>query len=410
MKKAILTGALSISLLTASYITEDINITYAQSIQSNIVDIALQYKGTPYSWGGTSPSGFDCSGFALYVFGQAGIDLGRTTDAQWSGGTSVSRSDLVPGDMVFFQNTYKRGISHSGIYIGNNEFIHASSSGIRVSSLSNSYWSPRYLGAKRYVAAELNFDVIHSSQGLLKSFATSSEAINYSKLWRNTKVVNNENENVVWEYPEQTTNFNVVHSSQGVLEGFSTEQDAIAYAKKWMNTVVVNVNSNETVWSWPVAQKASTLSFDVIHSHHGVLETFPSKSEAINYAELWKHTSVVNKETNETIWQFDEMMAASTSVTVFEVIHSSVGVLESFDSKDSAIAYSKKWKNTKVINKETSQVVWVFPEEKFKVVHSHHGTLETFDSKSDAIAYAQKWLNTEVIDGETDQVLWTWTA
>lgn len=115
-----------------------------------VVETAKQYLGVPYLWGGSSPAGFDCSGFTKYVFAQHGVMLNRTTDTQYQNGSYVSRSGLQPGDLVFFQNTYRPGISHVGIYIGNNQFIHSSSSkGVVITSLDNTYWSIRYYGARR---------------------------------------------------------------------------------------------------------------------------------------------------------------------------------------------------------------------------------------------------------------------
>lgn len=117
--------------------------------RQEIVNTAKQYIGVPYVWGGTSPKGFDCSGFVQYVFAKHGVSLPRTSSQQWGVGSPVSRDALRAGDLVFF-NTNGQGVSHVGIYIGNGQFIHASSSrGIMISELSNSYWSPRYVGAKQ---------------------------------------------------------------------------------------------------------------------------------------------------------------------------------------------------------------------------------------------------------------------
>ena len=114
-----------------------------------IIATAKQYIGVPYVWGGSTPSGFDCSGYIQYVFGKHGISLPRTSAQQYTVGTWVSKSDLRPGDLVFY-NTSGSGVSHLGIYIGNGQFIHASTSrGVMISEMSNSYWSARYYGARR---------------------------------------------------------------------------------------------------------------------------------------------------------------------------------------------------------------------------------------------------------------------
>jgi cell wall-associated NlpC family hydrolase len=116
---------------------------------SAIITTAKKYIGVPYVWGGSTPSGFDCSGFVQYVFNAHGISLPRTSKQQYGVGTYVSKANLKAGDLVFF-DTEGSGISHLGIYIGNNQFIHASSSkGVIITSLSNTYWAPRYYGAKR---------------------------------------------------------------------------------------------------------------------------------------------------------------------------------------------------------------------------------------------------------------------
>ena len=114
-----------------------------------IIATAKKYIGVPYLWGGTTPSGFDCSGFVQYVFKAHGISLPRVSRDQYTAGYAVSKSNLKPGDLVFF-NTSGSGVSHLGIYLGNNQFIHASTSkGVVITSLTSTYWSSRYIGARR---------------------------------------------------------------------------------------------------------------------------------------------------------------------------------------------------------------------------------------------------------------------
>ena len=124
--------------------------SYDSSSSGSIVGTAQNYLGVPYVWGGTSPSGFDCSGFTQYVFRQCGYSINRTAAAQYSNGSYVSYDSLQAGDLVFFANTYSAsGITHVGIYIGGGEFIHAANGGVKISSLSESYYSSRYYGARR---------------------------------------------------------------------------------------------------------------------------------------------------------------------------------------------------------------------------------------------------------------------
>jgi peptidoglycan DL-endopeptidase CwlO len=107
--------------------------------------IALRYLGVPYAWGGSSPSGFDCSGLVMYVYAQLGISLPHYTVAQYSATQPISMSQIQPGDLVFFD-----GLGHVGIYIGNNEFVHAPHTGtvVQISPLSG-YWASALVGARR---------------------------------------------------------------------------------------------------------------------------------------------------------------------------------------------------------------------------------------------------------------------
>jgi len=114
---------------------------------SHAVPIALQYLGIPYVWGGSSPStGFDCSGFIMYVFAQIGVSLPHHAASQFAYGTPVSREQLEPGDLVFFD-----GLGHAGIYIGGGQFVHAPHTGdvVKISSLYDSWYSATWVGGRR---------------------------------------------------------------------------------------------------------------------------------------------------------------------------------------------------------------------------------------------------------------------
>jgi cell wall-associated NlpC family hydrolase len=110
-----------------------------------VVGIAEQYLGTPYVWGGASPSGFDCSGFTMYVYAQVGISLPHNAAAQYGYGSPVSRGNLAPGDLVFFD-----GLGHVGLYVGGNTFIHAPHTGdvVKYSSITG-WYAATYVGARR---------------------------------------------------------------------------------------------------------------------------------------------------------------------------------------------------------------------------------------------------------------------
>ncbi len=118
----------------------------------SIASVALRYQGYPYVWAGASPSGFDCSGFTMYVVQQAlGRNIGHALGGQLGAGVAVDASNLAPGDLVFFQNTYQAGLSHVGIYLGGGQMIHAGSerTGVAISNIWDSYWAPKFYAARR---------------------------------------------------------------------------------------------------------------------------------------------------------------------------------------------------------------------------------------------------------------------
>ncbi len=119
-----------------------------------VADIAEEQIGAPYVWGGTSPYGFDCTGFVTWVFGQLGLDLPRTEAGQLASGPRVGMDDLQPGDIVVFADTFRRGLSHTGVYVGGGQFVHAVDErhGVAVSTVWDVYWAQRFVGASRPLA------------------------------------------------------------------------------------------------------------------------------------------------------------------------------------------------------------------------------------------------------------------
>ena len=116
-----------------------------------VIATAKKYIGTPYKFGGTTPKAFDCSGYLQYVFQENGMMLPRTADEQFKLGRNAKTAELEAGDLVFFE-TYEKGASHCGIYLGGGKFIHASTSkGVRIDELSSDYWNAHYYGGKHIV-------------------------------------------------------------------------------------------------------------------------------------------------------------------------------------------------------------------------------------------------------------------
>ena len=115
------------------------------------VQVAPQYMGAPYEYGGAAPGGFDCSGFVYYVQSRTGRTVPRDLASQYDAGSHPQRGSLEPGDLVFFEDTYDYGLSHVGIYLGNRQFIHAldEARGVVISSLDEPYYIAHWYGATR---------------------------------------------------------------------------------------------------------------------------------------------------------------------------------------------------------------------------------------------------------------------
>jgi peptidoglycan endopeptidase LytE len=121
--------------------------TSSTTVTSKAATVGLSLKGTPYRFGGTTTAGFDCSGFTQYAFKQAGKSISRTTLGQFA--ESVTVSSPQPGDLIFFANTYRPGISHVGIYIGNGQWVHSGGSKAEVLSVNAPYWGDKFHSYKR---------------------------------------------------------------------------------------------------------------------------------------------------------------------------------------------------------------------------------------------------------------------
>jgi cell wall-associated NlpC family hydrolase len=120
--------------------------TKSSAAQSRVVSTALKHVGAPYARGGSSPAGFDCSGFVMFVYARAGLSLPHSAEKQYRLGSAVPRDELQPGDIVFFDR-----LGHSGIYIGNARFVHATKPGdvVKVSRLDEDWYRHRWVGARR---------------------------------------------------------------------------------------------------------------------------------------------------------------------------------------------------------------------------------------------------------------------
>lgn len=121
------------------------------SLGQQVVDKALSYLGVKYVYGGASPSGFDCSGLSYYVYKQFGVTLNRSSSAQTSNGYKVSKSELMPGDLVFFSSPGSSSVGHVGIYIGNGQMVHSVKPGhsVEIDTINSGYYSTYYWGARR---------------------------------------------------------------------------------------------------------------------------------------------------------------------------------------------------------------------------------------------------------------------
>ena len=140
-------SGLALAKATAAKPATVSKVSNSSASSSSLVSTALSLQGTPYRFGGSTTSGFDCSGFVQYVFKQSGKSMSRSTLTQFAETKTVSTPQ--PGDLVFFQNTYRPGISHVGIYIGNNQFVHSGGQKAEVKSLSDSYWKTKIHSFKR---------------------------------------------------------------------------------------------------------------------------------------------------------------------------------------------------------------------------------------------------------------------
>jgi cell wall-associated NlpC family hydrolase len=129
------------------------------TVGGHVAELALDYRGRPYVWGGTGPSGFDCSGFTRFVYSRVGVALPHSSYAQWDIGRHIRRADLRPGDLIFFAD-----LGHVGLYLGHDRFIHAPHTGtdVSVASLNHGWYASTYDGAVRVPGAQHRYRPPHA--------------------------------------------------------------------------------------------------------------------------------------------------------------------------------------------------------------------------------------------------------
>ena len=125
-----------------------------QAIYKRTIEVANTLVGTPYLYGGNTAEGLDCSGFIFLSFNEGGLKIARDSSEGYFKGNTINVKNPVAGDLVFFENTYKEGISHMGIYLGQNKFIHAGTDGVEISDVTYDYWSTRFVAYKRFNTIE----------------------------------------------------------------------------------------------------------------------------------------------------------------------------------------------------------------------------------------------------------------
>ena len=147
----------------------------ALNMKAEIRSFSTQYVGVPYVAGGTTPRGFDCSGFTQYVFNNLDFNIHRTVAAQLQDGVIIAKEDLQCGDLIFFQNTtgYGHFASHVGIYIGNGQMIHAGGRGIAIVSLEEAYYTYHYMCARRVVLSDLSSETVIPAVGINQNMNSS---------------------------------------------------------------------------------------------------------------------------------------------------------------------------------------------------------------------------------------------
>ncbi len=126
------------------------NLEEGHAIYNKVIEIATSLLGKPYLFGGNTPEGFDCSGFVRYVYANAGLDIVRKSSKDYFFNDTTVVESPIPGDVVFFKDTYEKGISHMGIYIGNGEFIHAGTKAVERTKLEYEYWDSHFVAFKRF--------------------------------------------------------------------------------------------------------------------------------------------------------------------------------------------------------------------------------------------------------------------
>lgn len=235
------------------------------------------------------------------------------------------------------------------------------------------------------------YEVYHSKHGIMETFATETQAINYSKQWAHTAVIRISDGKQVYVNGSNPNNYSVYHSKHGKIANFAFDFNAIEFSKNWQHTVVVSEGNGKEIY---VRDDLGGKRYEVYHSTNGYMANFTLLEVAKNFSNRWHHTVVININDGKQVYQ------NGLNPNNYSVYHSSHGKLADFSIRDNAIDYSNKWQHTVVINNGDGKQIYNrndLGDYKYDVIHATQGKLASFHFLENAKGFSDRWLHTVVI-------------